>query len=92
MLSQLFSQALVSGECVLYESDFREKVNGHLPHLPLASPKAKSKPTDYTVCIAIMIRVAGPLGIPFFSTVSLRHAVTALRRMQYKVTKLNIDR
>ena len=33
---------------------------------------------------AIMSKVKGPLEIPFFSKVSMKHAVKALRRMEFK--------
>lgn len=93
ILSHLFSQAVVSGECFLHEVAFREDVNKLLPAaLRLSNATASPKPGDHTVCIAIMSKVPGPLEIPFFSKVSLRHAVTALQRMNYKVTKLKIDR
>lgn len=93
MLSHLFSQAMVSGESFLHEAAFRQAVNKHLPPaFRLANPAADPKATDYTICIAIMSKVAGPLEIPFFSKVSLRYAVVALRRMNFSVTKLKIDR
>jgi uncharacterized protein (TIGR04141 family) len=46
---------------------------------------------QHTVCLAVMSKVKGPLEIPFFSKVSLKHAVKALRKMDFKVTKLKIE-
>jgi uncharacterized protein (TIGR04141 family) len=93
VLSHLFSQALVSGESFLHEASFRHEVNKLLPSaFKLTNPSVDPIAADYTVCIAIMSKVPGPLEIPFFSKVSLRHAAVALRRMNYKVTKLKIDR
>lgn len=93
LLSHLFSQALVSGESFLHEAAFRYEVNRHLPSgFKLANPAVDPKASDYTVCIAIMSKVPGPLEIPFFSKVSMRHAVVALQRMGLKVTKLKIER
>jgi uncharacterized protein (TIGR04141 family) len=39
-----------------------------------------------------MSKVKGPLEIPFFSKVSMKHAVKALSRMDFKVRKLKIER
>lgn len=91
-MSHLFSQALTSAECFLHEADFRIAVNKHLPQgFKFASPLADPIPANYTICIAIMSKVPGPLELPFFSKVSLRHAVTAIKRMNLKVTKLKIE-
>ena len=93
VLSHLFSQALVSAECFLYEQSFRESVQRILPAgFKFSDPKRIPAANAHTVCIAIMSKVIGPLEIPFFSKVSMKHAVKALRRMEFKVTKLKIDR
>lgn len=93
VLSHLFSQALVSGQTFLHEPSFRQELNKQLPPaFRFQNPAADLKATDYTICIAVMSKVPGPLEIPFFSKVSLRHAVVALQRMNFKVTKLKIDR
>jgi len=39
----------------------------------------------------VMSRVKGPLELPFFSKVSLMHAVRSLRNSDYRVTKLKIS-
>ena len=93
VLSHLFSQALVSAECFLYEQSFRESVQNILPAgFKFSDPKKTPAANTHTVCIAIMSKVKGPLELPFFSKVSMKHAVKALRRMDFKVTKLKIER
>jgi uncharacterized protein (TIGR04141 family) len=93
LLSHLFSQAVVSGECFLHESSFRHEVNKLLPMgFKLSDPTKDPVSARYTICIAIMSKVHGPLEIPFFSKVSMKHAVRSLQRMGYKVTKLKIER
>jgi len=92
LLSHLFSQALVSGNCFLHEPAFRVEVNKLLPPgFKLGSPKDRPTASDYEVCIAVMSRVKGPLELPFFSKVSLMHAVRSLRNSDYRVTKLKIS-
>lgn len=93
LLSHLFSQAIVSGECFLFMDSFREEVNGHLaPAFRLADCQAQPNTSDYTICLAIMSKVPGPMELPFFSKVSLRHTVQELLKMRYKVTTLKIER
>jgi len=93
VLSHLFNQAVVSAECFLYESTFRDKLNHLLPvGFKLSDTSLAPVAKQHIVCLAIMSKVKGPLEIPFFSKVSLRHAVKALRKMDFKVTKLKIER
>lgn len=93
VLSHLFNQALVSAECLLYEQSFRESVHALLPPgFKFADARKTPVANSHTICIAIMSKVQGPLEIPFFSKVSMKHAVKALRRMDFKVTKLKIER
>lgn len=93
LLSHLFSQAMVSATCFLYEPAFRAEVNKLLPHsFKLADPTVGPKASEYTVCIAIMSKVPGALELPFFSKVTFNHAVRAIQRMSFKVTRLKIDR
>jgi uncharacterized protein (TIGR04141 family) len=91
LLSHLFSQVLVSGDCFVHEAAFRVEVNKLLPQ-GFKHANAKDQPTarDYEVCIAVMSKVKGPLELPFFSKVSLKHAVRNLRNFGYRVTKLKI--
>ena len=92
LLSHLFSQALVSGECFLHDAAFRKEVNKHLPQgFKFANSKDQPIAMEFEVCVAIMSKVKGPLELPFFSKVSLKHAVRSLRNLGYKVTKLKIS-
>lgn len=93
VLSHLFQQGLVSGECFLREPEFRKKVNDLLPDaLKLADFNASPNPGEYTVCLAIMSDVSGPLELPFFSKISLKYAVKSLQNLGYRVAKLKIER
>jgi len=93
VLSHLFSQAVVSGECFLHEPEFREQVNKLLPQdFKFADTVAQPAPKDYEICIAVMSKEKGALELPFFSKVSIKHAVKALRNQGYNVTKLKIER
>lgn len=92
-LSHLFNQAIVSGDCFLHERAFREAVNEHLPRgFKLTDPERAPRPTDYPVSVAVMSKAPGPLELPFFSKVSLKHAVRTLQRMGFRVAKLKIER
>ena len=91
LLSHLFAQALVSGDCFLHEAAFRSEVNKLLPHgFKLANSKNQPIAKEYEMCIAVMSKVKGPLELPFFSKVSLKHAVRNLRNLGFRVTKLKI--
>jgi uncharacterized protein (TIGR04141 family) len=93
LLSHLFSQAVVSAECFLFEESFRKAVNTRLPQgFKLANAGHAPVADQYKVCMAIMSKVPGPLELPFFSKVSLRNAVRSLQRMNFNVTMLKIDR
>ncbi len=77
----------------MYEPTFRDKLNQLLPvGFKLGDASVPPVAKQHTVCLAIMSKVKGPLEIPFFSKVSLKHAVKALRKMDFKVTKLKIER
>jgi uncharacterized protein (TIGR04141 family) len=93
VLSHLFSQAVVSGDCFLHEPEFRDQVNKLLPQdYKLADTVAQPAPKDYEICIAVMSKEKGALELPFFSKVSFKHAVKALHNLGYNVTKLKIER
>jgi uncharacterized protein (TIGR04141 family) len=93
VLSHLFLQAVVSGDCFLHETDFRVELNKFLPHgHKLKNPKEQPVAGEYEVCVAIMSKAKGPLELPFFSKVSFKHAVKVLRNLGYNVTKLKIER
>lgn len=91
-LSHLFSQATVSAECFLHDQTFRENINSDLEAaFKISSPEEKPNPSEYEICIAIM-KAGNDFDLPFFSKVSLRHAVKTIDEMGYKVTKLKINR
>lgn len=93
VLSHLFNQAVVSADCFINEPTFRAELNSLLPvGYKLADVSSVPNASNYTVCLAIMSKESGDLELPFFSKVSLKYAVRALRRMGFKVTKLKIDR
>ncbi len=92
LLSHLFNQAFVSGECFLHETDFRVQVNEKLPeNFKLDDPSNPPMPQEYEVCVAIMSKYPGPLELPFFSKVSFRQTVKSLRQLGYRVSKLKIQ-
>ena len=93
VLSHLFNQAVVSADCFINEPTFRSELNSLLPvGYRLADHTSVPNASNYTVCLAIMSKEPGGLELPFFSKVSLKYAVRALRRMGFKVAKLKIDR
>ena len=93
LLSHLFSQALVSGDCFLHDPDFRAKLNRMLPlGFQLADPITQPDQKEYEICIAVMSDVPGPMELPFFSKVSFKYAVRSLQKLGFKVSKLKIDR
>lgn len=93
VLSHLFNQALVSAQCFMVDSTFREKVNERLcENFQLSDPSIKPEGSDFEVCIAIMSNQTGALDLPFFSKVSIKNVVSTIRGFGYKVTKLKINR
>lgn len=93
VLSHLFNQAVVSADCFINEQTFRTELNALLPdEYRFADVVSAPDASKYTVCLAIMSKEPGDLELPFFSKVSLKYAVRALRRMGFKVAKLKIDR
>jgi uncharacterized protein (TIGR04141 family) len=93
VLSHLFSQALVSGDYFLHEEGFRKELNGKLPQdFKLQDVGTPPSPKDHKICLAIMSDKPGALELPFFSKVSLKFAVKALRKLGYEVSKLKISR
>jgi len=93
VLSHLFSQAVVSGDCFLHEPDFRAQLNTIVPDdCKLANPTEQPDAKDYEVCLAIMSKEPGELELPFFSKVSFKHAVKTLHNLGYRLTKLKIPR
>ena len=89
VLSHLFNQGFVSGELLLQDNEFREKVNKKLSKLSnrveIKSPKDGFKASDYEIIFAIISSDKGDLEIPFFSKISLLNIKKRLESYGYKV-------
>ncbi len=76
VLSHLFNQGLVSGELLQRDREFREKFNEKLPAaLKMHSVEKMPDRGEYTVVYAIISEQGEGLIVPFFSKISLKHAV-----------------
>ena len=92
VLSHCFNQGLVSGESFQSSQEFREKFAESLPdELSLEQVELRPATDEYTVVYAIVSKYEEPLTIPFFSRVSLKHAVKALQMMGYRVQIAKIE-
>jgi uncharacterized protein (TIGR04141 family) len=91
VLSHLFAQGSVSGELMLTDKDFRVKVREKLPasHRGQVSEDRPS-PDKHPVIFAIISTSSGPLNLPFFSRLSLRHAASRLKGFGYQVSLAKI--
>jgi len=86
ILSHLFNQGLVSGELLQSEIQFRIKFNEKLEdHLKINGIEKVPKRNEYTIVYAIISEQAEGLSIPFFSKISLKHAVNRLEAFGFKV-------
>jgi uncharacterized protein (TIGR04141 family) len=92
VLSHLFAQGSVSADLMLGDFEFREKVRRHLPptHIDLV-PVDRPQPNDYRVVFAVISQSPQPLTFPFFSRLSLRHAVKRLETLGFKVALAKIE-
>jgi uncharacterized protein (TIGR04141 family) len=94
VLSHLFNQGLVSGRLFSVDSEFRAKLNKVLPkNYKLDDPNENIPTSDYEIVYAIVSTSnEKKLTLPFFSRVSLMHAVQNLRGYRYKVSlkKINV--
>ena len=92
VLSHLFNQGLVSGELLQRDREFREKLNEKLPAaLKMASPKRMPDRGEYTVVYAIISEQEEGLTVPFFSKISLKHAVARLEAFGFNVRLAKIQ-
>lgn len=92
LLSHLFAQGLNSADLFLGEEGFRQLVHGKLPPSHrLFDPLERPRPETYRVVFAIISQSQGPLWIPFFSRLSLRHACKRLRTLGYQVALTKIE-
>ena len=95
VLSHLFSQGLVSGELLLFDEEFRGKLNDKFdtlgaPHYKLQNTSTRPDPSEYEIVFAIISKLGTPLDIPFFSKVNLRNIKRTLENFGYKVSLLEI--
>lgn len=85
-LSHLFSQGLVSADLLLVDSEFREKVRDRLPIIYKEQiPTSRPSPDRFRVVYAIISQSQSTLSLPFFSRLSLKHAVHRLEGLGYQV-------
>lgn len=86
VLSHLFSQGLVSGELLKRELQFRKELNKRLPmHLKIDDIENRQRPDEYTIVFGIISEQDEGLSLPFFSKISLKHAVNRLEAYGHKV-------
>ena len=91
ILSHLFNQGLVSGELFQRDAEFRAKFNGKLSAADKMTSVEKMPDRDeYTVVYAIISEQEEGLTIPFFSKISLKHAVNRLEAFGFKVRLVKI--
>lgn len=92
VLSHLISQGLNSAELFLADQTFREKVIERLPREhKIQNTSEKPNPQDYEIVYAIISSSKKNLNIPFFSKVSLRHALRRLQTFGYNVSIAKIQ-
>ena len=95
VLSHLFNQGSASAELYASDASFRRIINEHLPgSLRVENVAQRPNTSDYRIIYAIISSKRGEsLTLPFFSRLSLRHAVRALQGYGYRVgiTKINVD-
>jgi uncharacterized protein (TIGR04141 family) len=92
VLSHLFSQALVSGEIFCSESTFRQAALDLLPDVfKLFTANDPLNTHEYRYVFAIISEKAGPLTLPFFSRVNLRHAARLLQAFGYQIALAKIQ-
>jgi uncharacterized protein (TIGR04141 family) len=89
-LSHLFSQAVVSGNLLRRDSDFRKQVTGYLTQ-PFQNLIHEPAPGEYEIVLAIVSTSKHRLTLPFFSRVNLNNAWTRLQDLGYKVSLAKIQ-
>jgi len=92
VLSHLFAQGVVSGELFLMDEDFRRKVNEKLPSShTIRRVKGRPDAGSFRVVFAIITDRPGPLRLPFFSRLNIKHAVRRLQAYGFQVAKSKIE-
>lgn len=91
-LSHLFAQGLTSGELFQTDAAFRNALNLKLPagH-QLLDPAKRPQQGEYRVVFAIVSDRPGPLTLPFFSRINLKHAARRLEGYGFRVAKAKIS-
>jgi uncharacterized protein (TIGR04141 family) len=86
VLSHLFNQGLVSGELFQREIQYRKKFNEKLPSsLMIDSIERRPNRGEYTIVYAVISEQGEGLDIPFFSKISMKHAVNRLEAFGFNV-------
>jgi uncharacterized protein (TIGR04141 family) len=86
LLSHLFNQGTVAAELFKGDVRFRESVNKKLPDKhKLDEVQKVPGENEYTIVYAIISEYEEDLTVPFFSKITLRHAVNRLRSWGYSV-------
>ncbi|WP_197339161.1 TIGR04141 family sporadically distributed protein [Ralstonia solanacearum] len=91
-LSHLFAQGCASAETFMRHEDFRVKLNEKLPDaVKLENPYARPVAEEYRVVYAIATTKDIPRGLPFFSKVTLKNALSTLNALRFGVVLTNIE-
>ena len=90
-LSHLFAQGLTSGELFQTDPVFRKLVNAELPDSHrLVHPDRRPQQEEYRVIFAVTSDRPGPLVLPFFSRLNLKHAARRLGGYGFRLAKAKI--
>ena len=91
-LSHLFAQGYVSGDLLLNDLDFRQKVIELLP-TPAKSliPVTAIVPKDYEINYVIIAKGKKKVSLPFFSKINLKNFYKTLTNYGYKVNLCHIE-
>lgn len=84
VLSHLFNQGLVSGELLKREPEFKKELIKKLGD-DVDKTNLKTKNPPLKIVYGIISEYDHPLSLPFFSKVSLKHAVSRLKALEYQV-------
>lgn len=90
-LSHLFAQGLTFGEVFLTEQSLRERFNELVPETHrITNVQQRPNAGEYRVVFAVISDRPGPLVLPFFSRLNIKHAARRLEAYGYRVAKLKI--
>jgi uncharacterized protein (TIGR04141 family) len=91
-LSHLFAQGLTSGELLQIDPEFRKALNAILTDgHRLSDPTRRPRQREYRVVFAVVSDRPGPLVLPFFSRLNLKHAARRLEGYGFRVAKAKIQ-